>query len=64
MAILKKVPQYNTALYSIMLSPELKMRLTELKTFHEIDVPNMVRKLLRDWVNAVEQEMSKGHDEG
>lgn len=60
----KKIPQYNTALYSILLSPELKMRLVELKTFHEIDVPEMIRKLIKDWVNAVDQEMSKSHDQG
>ena len=44
----------NTAYYSLLIEPELKMRLMELRTFHEIDVPEHVRTLLKKWVDETE----------
>jgi hypothetical protein len=40
-----------------LMEPELKMRLMELRLFHEIDVPEHVRKLIRDWLDEIEKEL-------
>lgn len=39
------------------MEPELKMRLMELKTFYDIDVPEHIRELIRNWVKEVEKEI-------
>ena len=55
-----KSPKYNTGFYAVLLPSELKMRLTELKTFHEIDVPEEIRQLISNWVTQVEHEINGG----
>jgi hypothetical protein len=57
---LKIKPYRNyTAYYAFLLEPELKMKLTELKTFHDVDVPECIRELLRKWTLEVEKEFLK-----
>ena len=46
-----------TVNYQLMVEPELKMRLMELKTFHQIDVPEHIREMLREWVKRVEEAL-------
>ena len=55
-----KTPKYNTGFYAVLMPSELKMRLTELKTFHDIDVPEEIRRLILNWVNQVENEINGG----
>jgi hypothetical protein len=55
---LKMKPFRNyTAYYALLMEPELKMKLAELKTFHEIDVPESIRELLREWAEKVHKEI-------
>ena len=49
-----------TAYYALLMEPELKMRLAELKTFHEIDVPECIRELIRAWVLEIESKLREG----
>jgi len=57
---LKRKPNRNyTAFYQLLIEPELKMRLIELRTFHEIDVPEHIRELIREWVKNIEKEVIK-----
>ena len=48
----------STVNYQILLEPELKMRLTEFKLFYDIDVPEEIRQLIRDWVVRVEESLN------
>ena len=59
MNLKKKTFRNYTAYYPILLEPELKIRLVEFKTFYDIDVPEMVRELLREWVKKVDEELNK-----
>ena len=53
-----KTPQYNSAYYAILLPAEIKLSLVEFKTFYNIDVPEEIRKMLRTWINNVENELN------
>lgn len=53
----RKSPNNYPVNYQVMMEPELKQRLVELKTFHNIDVPEHVRQLLREWVKIVEEKL-------
>lgn len=56
---LKTKPYRNyTAYYAFLLEPELKMKLSEFKTFHDIDVAESIREMLRKWVVETEKEVS------
>ena len=55
--IIKKKPKYSSVNYQVLMEPELKMRLMELKMFHEIDVPEHIRQLIRDWVKEIEERI-------
>lgn len=57
-----KAPQYNTAFYAILLPPETKMRLAELKTFYNIDVPEEIRNMLKLWLDKIDDEMRGTND--
>ena len=53
--MLKTKPvKYHTANYQVLMEPELKQKLMEFRLFYEIDVPEHVRELLREWVKKVE----------
>ena len=58
--MLKTKPvKYHTANYQVLMEPELKQKLMEFRLFYEIDVPEHVRELLREWVKKVEMELNK-----
>jgi len=58
MAIKRKHNRNYTAYYAFLLEPELKMKLAELRIFHEIDVAESIRDMLRKWVIEIEKEVT------
>ena len=59
MALKRKTNRNYTAFYQLLIEPELKQRLIELRTFYEIDVPEHIRELIRAWVEKAEKEILK-----
>lgn len=50
---LKKSNRNLTASYTLLLTPEMKERLVELKTFHEVDVPQLIRNFLTKKIKEI-----------
>ena len=53
-----KKPRAKQVNYQLLMEPELKIKLAELKIFHDIDVPESLRELIREWVSKTEVEIS------
>jgi hypothetical protein len=59
-AVIKLKKTNKQVNYQLLMEPELKIRLAELKIFHDIDVPESLRELIRAWVRKIEAEISVG----
>ena len=55
----RKHPNRYNVNYQLMMEPELKQRIMELKVFYNIDCPEHIRELIRQWIKVVEKELSK-----
>lgn len=52
-----KKPRAKQVNYQLLMEPELKIKLAELKIFHDIDVPESLRELIREWVSNLEEKV-------
>ena len=56
----RKYPHRYNVNYQLMMEPELKQRIMELKVFYNIDCPEHIRELIRLWIEKVDEQLKSG----
>ena len=49
-----------TARFGIMMTPEMKNKIDELKTFKSIDMPELIREMISEQIIKIEDSFKKG----